>query len=165
MSIPNTNMRILKKTRRKPEQGDIFVFQLKQLPDRYYFGRVVSIDTKIGGFRDGGIILIYLYRTWSPDKLSIPALSTSELLIAPIGTNALPWTRGYFEVVATGQNNPTDLLPQHCFKDAFRGRFVDEFGNVLSNPVEPIGFDGLHSFITIDVEISKALSIPPAESN
>ena len=32
--------------------GDIFAFQVDPLLDRYFFGRVVATDTKIGNFED-----------------------------------------------------------------------------------------------------------------
>jgi hypothetical protein len=54
-----------------------------------------------------------------------------------------------------------DVLPQHCFQDS-RGWYFDEQGNRLHAAVEPVGQWGLHSYRTIDDEISKALGIPPA---
>jgi hypothetical protein len=106
----------------------------------------------------GDVILIYLYKAWSLEKSNVPELRLSELLTPPIGTNALPWTKGYFEFVTNRQILKEDLLPQHCFRD-FRGWCVDEFGNRLSKEYEPAGINALHSYRTIDDEISKALGI------
>jgi len=162
MKTPPTNLKILKRTRRKPEPGDIFAFQLELLPERYFFGRVVATDTKIGGFRDGGVILIYLYKTSSEDKTKIPTLHPSELLVPPIGTNGLPWSLGFFEVVKSGPNSVADLLPQHCFRDV-RGWFFDEHGNRLPAVVEPVGVYGLSGIGSIDHKISQALGLPLKE--
>ena len=161
LKTPATNLKVLKKTRRKPEAGDIFVFQLETLPDRYFFGRVVATDTTIGGFSGNEFkaVLIYLYRTSSAEKTDIPPLLLSDLLVPPIGTNNLPWTLGFFEVIKSGQNISKDLLPQHCFKN-FRGWFVDEYGNRLQGPVEPVGINGVAGIGAIDIDISKALGLP-----
>ena len=152
-----TNMLVLKKTRRKPESGDIFVFQVAKYPERFFYGRVVATDTTIGNITEIGVVLVYLYRTSSPDKICIPSLSISELLVPPFGTNTLAWTRGYFEVVKSGDNS-SEVLPQHCFKDS-GGRFFDEYGNRLPGPIEPVGVYGLFGIEGIDAEIGRALGL------
>ena len=156
MKIPQTNLRILSKAKNKPRAGDVFAFQVDPIPNLFFFGSVISTDTKIGGIADGGGVLIYLYRTTSADKTIIPSLRTSELLLPPIGTNAIPWTKGYFETVA--RNAEVEALPQHCFRDA-RGWFFDEFGNRLPNSIQPVGVYGLSGIGSIDTKISKALGI------
>lgn len=55
-----TNIIPGKRTRRKPEPGDIFTFQMGQFPERFYFGRVVATDTKIGNISVGIINLFYI---------------------------------------------------------------------------------------------------------
>ncbi len=162
MKIPPTNLVVLKKTRRQPEPGDIFAFQLEQMPDRYFFGRVVATDTKIGNVRDFEAVLIYLYHASSPSKTDIPSLAPTDLLVPPIGANRLPWTRGFFEVVRSGPNTAADLLPQHCFRDV-RGWFFDEYGNRLPEAVEPVGVCGVAGIGAIDDNISKALGLPLKE--
>ncbi len=154
------NMSILKKSRKSLEGGDIFVYQIKSLDDRYFFGRVIRTDAIIGGFND--TVLIYLYKNTSPEKNVIPDLSRKALLIPPIATNTRPWTMGYFEVVSSSLLLPNDILVQHCFKDSLRNRYYDADGNLLEKAVLPIGTYGLHSFKTIDDAISKALNIPLA---
>ena len=151
-----TNFQMLKRTRRAPESGDVFAFQHKLFPDKYFFGRVAATDTRLGNL-DGGVILIYVYRTSAPSKSSVPLLKVVDLLVPPIGTNKIPWTSGYFELVATGENGPQDLLSQHCFADG-RGSFVDEYGVRLAEPIGPIGFYGLSGLLSIDNQITKALS-------
>ena len=49
-----------------------------------------------------------------------------------------------------------DVLDQHCFR-RLNGEYLDECSNQLPGPVEPVGDFGLHSFRTIDDEISDAL--------
>ena len=151
------NLAVLKRTRRPPKVGYIFAMQP---PDRkYLFGRVIDTDADPLGV--GGAVLIYIYRGRSADKSEIPALLRSQLLVPPIMTNRQPWTKGYFETVESRPMTPMDRLPQHCFKDSI-GRYFDESGNPLPEPTDPTGRWGLHSFRTIDDEISGALNIPLA---
>ena len=151
------NLRVLKRARRSPEVGDIFV--LSPANGQFLFGRVVATDANPLGV--GGGILIYIYGARSSDKSPVPELRPSELLVPPMMTNKLPWTKGYFEFVENRPMGPQDRLAQHCFKDT-RGWFFDEQRNRLPEPTEPVGQWGLHSYQTIDDEISNALGIPLA---
>src|SRR6267143_4787464 len=152
------NLAVLKKSSRVPERGDIFV----TLPSDglFLYGRVVSTEA-MAGWSMTGCNLIYIYRPRSREKKSIPELLRGQLLVAPMMTNNLPWSRGYFEFIENRELSPMDRLPQHCFKDS-SGRYFDDQCNQLARPVEPVGQWGLHSFHTIDDEISKALGIPLA---
>jgi hypothetical protein len=141
-----------------PVVGDIFVMQP---PDgEFLFGRVISTDATPLGV--GGAILIYIYRSRSHDKTRVPELLVGQLLVPPMMTNKLPWSKGYFEFVENRPLAALDVLPQHCFKDDVRGGYRDEHGNRLQEAVPPVGDWGLHSYRTIDDEVSKALGIPLA---
>jgi hypothetical protein len=151
------NLVVLKRTRRAPAVGDIFVVQP---PDgQFLYGRVVSVDARPLGVP--GAILIYIYRARSHAKTDVPELRVAQLLVPPLITNRRPWTMGYFELVEERPLTSRDRLPQHCFGDD-RGWYFDEVGNRLDGPAEPVGEWGLHSFRTIDDEISRALGIPLA---
>jgi hypothetical protein len=155
--VRTVNLEVLKKTRRSPEVGDIFVMQP---PDgQFLYGRVISKDANPLGV--GGGILVYIYRARSRDKLAVPELLRTELLVPPMITNKLPWAEGYFEHVENRPLAPTDRLPRHSFRDT-RGWFFDEHGNRLPGAIEPVGQWGLQSYRTIDDEISRALGIPLA---
>jgi hypothetical protein len=149
--------KVLKKSRQRPEPGDIFVFQMSELDERYFWGRVIATDTTLGGFSD--VTLIYLYRTTSGTKLVVPELRVEELLLPPIGTNTLGWSRGYFEVVGSRPLEPGDKLPQPCFKDS-RGWYFDEYSKRLSGPTEPVGAYGLTGIAGIEEQVQAALGLP-----
>jgi hypothetical protein len=152
------NLQVLRKSRRSPKAGDIFAMLP---PDgQYLYGRVVDTDANPLGV--GGAILIYIYRARSQDKSPVPELTRDALLLPPLMTNRLPWSRGYFEHLEHIALEPADRLPQHCFKDCVRKTYRDEHGNRLKKPSGPVGEWGLHSYRTIDDEISKALGIPLA---
>jgi len=152
-----TNLRVLKKSRKKPKPGDVFVVQLRD--DEYIFGRVIAIDADVG-FKTFGNVLLYFYRAFSGSKGDVPEIDCHELLIPPVITNRLGWVRGYFETVCHRALAPEDVLEKHCFYDMVFKKYVDEYGQELPQRMEPCGQDVLHSFRTIDDELSKALGIP-----
>ena len=158
--MSDTNLRVLKPSRKKPAVGDIFAMQL---PDEtFLFGRVVSTEAQwtLAAGADPAL-LIYIYRVRSEAKV-LPersVLGPENLLVSPIMTNRLPWSRGYFEVIGNLPPVPGELLKQHCFLSASRGKYFDDSGNELPGAVEPVGDRALHSFRTIDDQISDALGL------
>jgi Immunity protein 26 len=152
------NLAVLNKSRRAPQEGDIFV--VKPPDGLFLFGRV--IDTNARPFTvDFRGVLIYVYQVRSSVKTPAPALLREHLLIPPKMTNRLPWSRGYFEHTENRPLSAMDVLPQHCFKDTLGG-YRDQAGNAVPGPVEPVGLFALSSYRTIDDAISEALGIPLA---
>ena len=149
------NMRCLKKSRKPPRGGDYFVLQVRD--GEYIFGRVISSSARAGIL--DGCILIYIYRRFGTRRELRPCLARDGLLVPPMLTNRLPWSRGYFENVGNEPLTNADVLLQHCFRDS-RGRFFDEMGRALSGETKPCGEFGLHSYRTIDDAISSAMGIP-----
>jgi hypothetical protein len=149
------NLSQLKRSRRIPQRGDVFA--LAPAGHGFLFGRVISTDANPLGVGDAN--LVYIYATRSPTKNAVPTLSLWNLLVPPLMTNRRPWTMGYIEFVANRPLAPGDQLPRHCFRDS-RGWYFDEHGARLAEPAEPVGTWGLHSFKTIDDEVSRALGIP-----
>lgn len=157
-----TNMRVLQPSRVKPRQGDVFVLGVGE---RFLYGRVVSTQA-MAGWSMPGSILIYLFRTESPvtDLPDRSVLGTDNLLVSPMMTNKLPWSRGYFQTVANLPLADGEVLPRHCFQST-AGRYFDEVATELPGPIEPCGDWGLHSFRTIDDEVSDTLLIPRASAD
>lgn len=154
------NLRELKPSRRKPVEGDLFAMKLAD--GRYLFGRVVNTNAQALPPL-GGAILIYIYRPTftsmsEPDR---SLLTPRELLVPPLMTNRLPWSKGFFQTVANWPLEAEDVLPQHSFLSTL-GRYYDENGNELAGPSEPVGDHGLHSYRTIDDQISDALMLSRA---
>lgn len=140
--------------------GDVFAMMP---PDgQYLFGRVAATDADPLGV--GGAILIYIYRVRAAEKKPVPSLLRGQMLTAPMMTNKQPWTKGYFETVEQRTMTPMEKMPQHCFLDT-RGWHFDEYGKRLDGPVGLVGQWGLHSYRTIDDEISLALGIPLADDS
>lgn len=158
-----TNLRVLKPSRKKAKPGDLFALQ--HVDEQFSFGRVISTGAKWTLAEGAGpAVLIYIFREQSRNKV-VPeevAMRPEHLLVAPIMTNHLPWSRGYFETLANIPLKAGDVLPQHCFHSASRGRYFDDHGIELPGPIEPVGDHGLHSFRTIDDQVSDARGLPRA---
>ena len=150
----HTNLRVLKPSRKAIRPGDLFVFQPAGMP--FFFGRVIRTDATVGGFPNG--ILVYLYAARSTNKTKVPELRLNKLLLPPLATNRLPWTRGYFETIESRRLSESDVLPVHCFRSS-NGRYFDETGKPMDAPIEPVGEFALQSFRSIDDLVSDALGI------
>ena len=159
MNDENTNLKCLKKSRKRLVPGDIFVLKPKGLD--YYFGRVIDADAE-SGFGQGNAVLIYIYNASSKDKNVIPELDKNNLLIPPAMINRLGWSRGYFENVAFKELTKDDVLGIHCFWRPSRKVYMNAKGEELDGPYEPVGQYGLSNYLVVDDEISEALDIPLA---
>jgi len=153
-----TNMRILKPSRKKPRAGDVFVLQMPD--ERYSFGRVISTAAMVSGRMPAQLIYVFKTRSGSKDLPDRSELRCDRLLVPPMMTNLLPWSRGYLETVEHIPLEAEDVLNQHCFYSSLSRKYFDEFGSELPAPIEPVGQAGLHSFRTIDDAVSAALDIP-----
>ncbi|WP_281176596.1 immunity 26/phosphotriesterase HocA family protein [Spirillospora albida] len=153
-------MEIISPSRRKQKVGDIFTFKVPAV-DQYLFGRVIRIDIPLGDAPMPGCLLIYVYDVRSKSKAPVPdGLTPDRLLIAPAFINRQPWQKGYFETIENRPVESQDKLPVHCFHDPVKKQYVTDTQEVLKGCVEPCGSYGLHSYLTIDDEISKALGVP-----
>ncbi len=154
-----TNLQILAPSRKAPKAGDIFV--CRPIGRGYFFGRVVATDARIRTMQD--CTLLYVFRIESETKTPPERLSVMQLLVSPLMTNRLPWSRGYFETVAHRALEPGERLPVHCFHDlSFKRyeRYWDEYNHELPGKKVPCGTYALDSYRTIDEAISDALGIP-----
>src|SRR4051812_1990034 len=131
-------MRVLRPSRRRPRRGDVFALAMAE---NYLLGRVVSVTAK-PGWSMSGANLIYVFRTKFSQLPDVPAGSAlspaTELLVPPMMTNNLPWTRGYFQTIGSVPLTAEDVLPQHCFRSS-TGKYFDEAANELAGAAEPCG--------------------------
>lgn len=154
-----TNLRLLARSRHPPTRGDVFVMQL---PSRkHLFGRVVLANPPRESAPGPSTNLVYIYSWQSEAKEpDYRNLLPDKLLLPPVWTNNLGWSKGVFQTVENRSLGEHDLLRQHCFRDSFRGTFLDETGRRLPFRVEPCGEWGLVSYRWIDDHISDALGFP-----
>lgn len=138
-----------------------------QLPtEKYLFGRVILAEPPREQAPMPAANLIYVYalqaETNQPDYR---LLNPESLLIPPVWTNRLGWTKGYFQTIENLPLRPDMLLRQHCFRRD-DGVYLDQIGARLAGRSEPCGEWALVSYRWIDDHISDALNIPRVpESN
>ena len=161
LSIPmsetyNTNIKFIKKGRKKPIAGDVFVYQL---PDnRYGYGKVIKDDAALHSWKP--FPLVYIYNTFADDIIKGVQLDKTNLLIAPLIINFSGWSSGYFINVENVPITEQDILDKHCFKEQLReGYFYDEYSKRI-DPIEGCNIWGLCNYRTIDNQVSDALGIP-----
>lgn len=152
------NMQQLRRTRKAPRAGEVFTFRLKARG--YGYGRVIRTDCNLDGMSD--TILIYIYARFDPRPHQDVLLGKAGLLLPPMLTNRLAWTRGYFQPLAARPQQPGATLRVNCFWDDVNECYVNEDGKPLKRRSEPCGFYALNSFRTIDRAISEAVGIPPS---
>lgn len=145
-AVPPTNLRVIRPNRTKPQPGQVFAMQL---PDgTFLFGRIISTEAQ-WTFAEGAdpAILIYIYSGRS-DTASLPprsAMTSAQLLVPPIMTNRLPWSRGCCQPLEAVPLETDEVLDPHCFLSTVRGKYFDDRGNELPGPVGPVGVYGLSS--------------------
>jgi hypothetical protein len=154
-----TNLQLIKRSRHVPAAGDLFAMQLPT--GKHLFGRVVLADPPRGAAPMPSSNLLYIY-SWRSDtkEPDHQQLTPDKLLLPPIWTNRLGWTKGVFQAIENQPIRARDLLAQHCFRDAFKGIYVDETGRKLPFRVEPCGEWSLVSYRWIDDHVSDAVGIP-----
>ena len=132
-----------------------------QLPNgNYLHGLVVRANVSPPQAPMPGANLIYIFEHQSESARPDPAvLKPSGLLLPPIWTNALAWSRGYFMNVDFIDVSPSRLLPKHCFWRASAKRYVDDGGEGIGDRIEPCGQWELVSYRWIDDQVSDAVGI------
>lgn len=148
----------MKKSRKKPQEGDVFVLQ--PIEGVFYFGKVIQTYIKSVDSFVNGMTLIYVYQ-YSSDSKEIPdALENEELLIPPVVVNHQPWIRGYFETIGNGGVSEQERNVDFAFWDVLRGKYVDITSGqeiVLKREPKYRSIFGLGSYGVVGKEVHKAL--------
>src|SRR3954452_9236707 len=134
MPLPS-NLIALSPSRKRLAEGDIFAMRVLDLG--FVFGRVISTEAiwAVGGEDSGLANLLYIYSGVHTELNPPHRLKPEALLIPPVMTNRLGWSRGYFQTIANRPLKPEDVLRVHCFRRS-NGEFYDERGSRLRGPVE-----------------------------
>ncbi|MBW7877044.1 MAG: hypothetical protein H3C47_13770 [Candidatus Cloacimonetes bacterium] len=154
------NLVFLKKSRKNPAVGDVFVFQLIFEPEQYRFGMVVSTTMKIVSME--GVTLVYIYDHLGNRKDDYPEFAKKKLLLPPQAINHLGWSKGFFETVANLDldKHSEYKFSQHHFEFFVPGVYYDEFYNEIKNPIEPIGIYGSGNHRTVEDKVCDKLGYP-----
>lgn len=164
----------LKVSRGPRQPGEIFALKFRGVG--YYYGRVIrnacaiapSLDAPIRGpwRTQEGIYLVYIYKFCQQDLEPLPKLRLKDLLLPPLMIIGAGWTHGYFLPVGNEPLTSTNAFPQHCFARRAAGKtgksvtwYIDELGHRLPRRRRMCGTNAIHSFGSLETEITKALGL------
>lgn len=153
----------MKKTRKKPKTGDVFVVQ--PIEGVYYYGKVIISKYRSEYEMYNGMPLVYIYDEFST-KIKMPQ-SLEKILIAPLITNYGPWTQGYFQTIGNIPVLEKELDSNYGFvtykasdivtrKDPL---YLDLHGNNIKGEPKYYHLYSLTSYSGINYELCKALGI------
>ena len=147
-------LRPMKRSRRRPAPGDVFVMNLTN--GRYLYGRVILADRPREVAPMPGSNLIQVYDLVTDKPVPDAPLSPERLLIPPLFINRLPSTVGLFATIASRALLEGDRLRCYCFR-RWTGAFLDENGDQLGQRSEPCGDWSLASYGVLDNAVGDAL--------
>lgn len=145
----------MKKSRRPPKEGDIFVLQPKT--NVFYFGKVIQTDIECIDSFINGMSLIYIYDCKSDIKQVPSGWEKSELLIPPMVVNNQSWIKGYFETICNIKVTECEKKIDFGFWDLVTGKYVDVYRNEISKKPSYCSVFGLASYGIVGKEVQKAI--------
>lgn len=107
-----------------------------------------------------GMILIYIYKCWSYEKIIPRELEDKEFLIAPIVVNYQPWRKGYFETIGNKGVLQNEKNKEFAFWNPLKDKYVDISGKVIEDKPKICGIYGLGSYGIVGKEVQKAIKKP-----
>ena len=147
----------MKKSRKRPIAGDVFVIQPKE--GDYYFGKVIQTNIQGKNRNFQGMNLIYMYNCYSQAK-EIPAnLDEHEFLFAPTVMNFQGWLQGYFETIGNQPVTVREANVDYGFFDDFetQDKFYNLEGERIQHKPKYCRFDGLASYGYVGRQAHKIL--------
>lgn len=152
----------MKKTRKKPKTGDVFIVQ--PIEGVYYYGKVIEESHDCSFQIGSGWPLIYLYEEHS-NELIMPE-TLSNILVAPLITNYRPWSMGYLYTIGnipvTKKEMELDCGFEDCLLTDFNYSncfYRNVKGEKINHKPKYTTIFGLSSFSGINYELCKALGI------
>lgn len=145
----------MKKSKKTPNEGDIFVLQ--PLPNKFYYGKVIQTNIISKDSYINGMTLIYIYNKVSEDKQLPQSLDKQDLLIAPIIVNNQPWQKGFFETIDNVNILESEKKIDYGFWDLLKEKFIDINGNDLVNEPQYWTQYGLGSYGIVGKEVQRAI--------
>ncbi|WP_055106617.1 immunity 26/phosphotriesterase HocA family protein [Paenibacillus ihumii] len=141
-----TELIAMKKSRKKPQEGDIFVIQPKE--NHYYFGKVIKTNIQGKNLNFEGMNLIFMYNCLSHNKEIPRNLDEFEFLFAPTVVNFQGWLKGYFETVGNQPLTVKELNVDYGFYDdpERQDRFYNLEGERILHKPKYLDFVGLASY-------------------
>ena len=160
------NFKVIKRTRRQPNDGDIFVCTINGTV--YYYGKILkaSIVNPSDNWTNG-CILACLFR----DKTTVKNLdnfkgSYDNLLLAPFIVTKQYWTGGWFETIGNVPLDERDFNLDYGFygEDTFgpMGGFYKETGEGMDHIPVYMNHRGIKTLIGVYWDVKEEVIIDPS---
>lgn len=157
MATEFTELIPMKKSRKRPTVGDVFVIQPKE--NDFYFGKVIQTNIQGKNANFNRMNLIYMYNCLSHTKEIPDHLDRHEFIFPPTVVNFQGWLKGYFETVGNQPITEKETSIDYGFFDDYKTR--DKFYNVEGERIdhEPLykDFHGLASYGYVGRETHRVL--------
>lgn len=150
-----TDLLAMKKSRKAPRKGDVFVVQPFQ--SVFYFGKVIKTNICSSDSFVNGMFLIFIYDEMSTVPQIPCDLNDSSLLIAPTIVNRLGWSRGYFETICNLPLTEREKNVSYGFWHFQKKCFVNAEGDVLDSRPKYYTDYGLGNYCVVGEKIQAAL--------
>jgi len=155
-------LKVIKRVRRKPVEGDIFVLSPRE--GVYFYGRVLKASishVSINSFTHGKH-LVFIFRCQSKE-INIDAFNPNyeEILIRPAIVDDSYWSRGYFFTIGNEPINDEERGLDIGFYNVMTGKFFTESGVEMDHRPKFLGIEGIATIIGIAMEVNEELIIDP----
>ena len=144
----------LQKTRKKPQEGDIFALCPKD--GLFCFGKVIKTRVESRDSFINGMNLIYVYDLFSTSMELSQPLEDMNILFAEIVNNQL-WLKGFAKNIVNHAVTPEELDKDLAFWDIIRKKYVNLYGDETDHIPEIKGTFGLGSYGSVGRQIRKIL--------
>lgn len=151
----------IKRTRKKPIVGDVFVIQPRK--SLYFYGKVIKVNIEATNPFLKGMNIVFIYRNNSSKLIMPESLNANELLIPPQIVNFRGWTMGYFYTIGNIELTGEEVNLDYGFKDTRMKEecYRTEEGIILDHKPSVVGIYALGSYGAVAYDVTKALEEHP----
>ena len=147
-------LKVIKRTRKLAEKGDIFVFSPRK--GIYFYGLVVKDDVKSDSEYNWYVIMLFKNKTNSLDKINFVP-DYNELLIPPLVVTRLYWTKGFFYNV--GHLDEINYNISYAFYDVYWNITVDDYDQKINYVPDYLSVSGVMTDIRVAYDVNRELII------
>ena len=155
-------LRVIKRKRIRPQEGDVFVLSPRE--DMYFYGKVLKSNIERidnNSWMEGkNVIAIFNCKT-RDISLDNYKPNYDDLLIRITIVDYNYWTRGYFYTIANIPLNDYEKNLDYGFFDIDFGKFYKETGERLNHKPKIFGMEGITTIIGIAIEIESEFIFNP----
>ena len=150
--MDDNRLLVLKKSNKKPIEGDIFVLAIRD--NLYCFGKVIRVNVESQDCFVNGMYLIYIFDYFSSSEKYSKSIENNDILLVEV-INTQLWRKGYAKNIAFSEVTENQMNADYGFWDILKETYVDLSGDELDYIPKYKGVYGLGSFGIIGKELHK----------